>query len=113
MSRLERFWHRANKTMGADLPPSVDVGLSLASLFLGLVISLTGIFNKPTSIIITTIGAMPILATYYVRTHRERSNKQGGRGFLLYLRELFWSLIGFAVLGGIGYLFVRFGGSGS
>lgn len=99
--------------MGADLPPSVDVRLSLASLVLGLILSLTGIFNRPTSIIITAIGAIPIVATYYVRTHRERFNTQGGRGFLLYLRELFWCLIGFAVLGGIGYLFVRFGGSGS
>jgi hypothetical protein len=56
---------------------------------------------------------MPILAAYYVKRHREHFTHRVGRGFLLYLRGLFWFLIGFAELGGIGYLFVRFGGPGS
>lgn len=113
MSLRERFWLRANKTMGADLPPGVDLGLGLASLLLAFIIDRTGVANTPTSIIITIIGAMPLLAAYYVRKHRESFNTQGSGGFLLYLRGLFWFLMAFAVLGGIGYLFARFGGLGS
>jgi hypothetical protein len=112
MSLRERFWLRANKTMGADLLPGVDLGLSLASLLLAFIIDRTGVANTLTSII-TIIGAMPLLAAYHVRRHRESFNTQGSGGFLLYLRGLFWFLMAFAVLGGIGYLFARFGGPGS
>ncbi|NEV00088.1 hypothetical protein [Bradyrhizobium uaiense] len=79
---------------------------------MGDIIGRISVANTPTSII-TIIGAMPFVATYYVRSHRESFNTQGGRGFLLYLRGLFWFLVVFAVLGGIGYLFARFGGLGS
>lgn len=113
MSRRERFWLWANKTMGADLSPRVELGLGLASVLLAFIIDRTGVANTPTSIIISIIGMMPLLAAYYVKRHRECFNTQGSGGFLLYLRGLFWFLIAFAVLGGIGYLFARFGGPGS
>ncbi|MGE0006175.1 MAG: hypothetical protein AB7S92_11315 [Parvibaculaceae bacterium] len=112
MSLSERFWLRVNNMMGADLPKGVDLGLGLTSLLVGDIIGRIGLANTPTSMI-TIIGAMPLVATYYVRSHRENFNTQGGRGFLLYLRALFWFLVAFVVLGGVGCLFARFGGPGS
>lgn len=113
MSRRERFWLLANKTMGADLSPRVELGLGLASVLLAFIIDRTGVANTPTSIVISIIGTMPLLAAYYVKRHREYFNTQGSGGFILYWRRLFSFLIAFAVLGGIGYLFARFGGPGS
>lgn len=43
----------------------------------------------------------------------ESFDTQDSRSFLLYLPGLLWFLVTFAGVGGIGYLFAWFGGSGS